>query len=214
MNAKEAFIMPEQSTKPKGKLGEFFSRFQYNAPVILTFTLLSFLTLVLGKLTGGASTDTFFCVYRTRLLDPLMYIRMITHVLGHVDYNHFISNFTVILLVGPMLEEKYGSKQLLEMIALTALVTGLIQVLFFPGTALLGASGIAFMLILLSSFANYRKGHIPITLILVAIIYLSGEIVNGLFQKDHISQMAHIIGGICGCVFGWFISRKGADDAA
>ncbi len=205
--------MSEQSPKANGKLGAFFAHFQYNAPVILTFTLLSFLSLVLGRITHGASTDTFFCVYRSRLLDPLMYIRMFTHVLGHADYDHFIGNFTVILLVGPMLEEKYGSKQLLEMITVTAFVTGLIQVMFFPSTALLGASGIAFMLILLSSFANYQKGRIPITLILVAIIYLSGEIVDGLFQKDNISQMGHIIGGICGCVFGWFISRKSAESA-
>lgn len=201
------------SEQPKSKVGAFFARFQYNAPVILTFTLLSFLSLVLGWITKGASTDKLFCVYRSRLFDPMMYIRMFTHILGHADYNHFIGNFTVILLVGPMLEEKYGSKQLLEMIAVTAFVTGFIQVIFFPGTALLGASGIAFMLILLSSFANYQKGRIPITLILVAIIYLSGEIVDGLFQKDNISQMGHIIGGICGCVFGWFISRKNEDGA-
>ncbi len=191
------------------KIGAFFARLQYNAPVILTFTLISFVSLLLGWITNGASTETVFAVYRTRLLDPMMYIRMFTHVLGHRDYSHFINNFTIILLVGPMLEEKYGSRQLLKMIAVTALVTGLIQVIFFPGTGLLGASGIAFMLILLSSFANYQKGRIPITLILVALIYLSGEIIDGLFQKDNISQMGHIIGGICGCVFGWFISRKG-----
>ncbi len=201
------------SEQPKSKVGTLFARFQYNAPVILTFTLLSFLTLVLGRITKGASTDTLFCVYRSRLFDPMMYIRMFTHILGHADYNHFLGNFTVILLVGPMLEEKYGSKQLLEMIVVTAFVTGLVQVLFFPGTALLGASGIAFMLILLSSFANYQKGRIPITLVLVAIIYLSGEIMDGLFQKDNISQMGHIIGGICGCVFGWFISRKNSEGA-
>ncbi len=196
------------------KIAAFFAKFQYNAPVILTFTLFSFISLLLGWITGGATTDFLFRIYRSRLLDPMMYVRMFTYVLGHADYAHFISNFTIILLVGPMLEEKYGSKQLLEMMTVTALVTGLIQVIFFPGTALLGASGIAFMLILLSSFANYEKGRIPITLILVALIYLSGEIIDGLFQKDNISQMGHIIGGICGCVFGWFITKTSHSEAA
>ena len=74
-------------------------------------------------------------------------------------------------------------------------------------TGLLGASGVAFMLILLSSFANYQRGRIPLTLILVAVIYLSGEIIDGLTQQDDISHLTHIIGGICGTVFGWAITK-------
>ena len=66
------------------------------------------------------------------------------------------------------------------------------------------------MLILLSSFANYQKGRIPITLILVAVIYLSGEIIDGLTKSDNISHLGHIIGGICGTAFGWAISKPRA----
>ena len=86
----------------------------------------------------------------------------------------------------------------------------LINVIFFPGVALLGASGVAFMMILLSSFANSGSGEIPLTLIFVAVLYLGTEIINGLFAQDNISQMAHIIGGLCGCGFGWLISGKKA----
>lgn len=182
---------------------------KYNSPVTLTFTLLSLAAVAAGWLTGGASTGLLFSVYRAPLADPLFYLRMFTHVLGHADMSHFMGNFTVILLVGPMLEEKYGGKRLLLMIAFTAFATGLINVIFFPGTALLGASGVAFMMILLSSFANSGSGEIPLTLIFVAVLYLGTEIVNGIFARDNISQMAHIIGGLCGCAFGWAVcSRK------
>ncbi|MCM1577210.1 MAG: rhomboid family intramembrane serine protease, partial [Ruminococcus sp.] len=157
---------------------------------------------------GGRSTSLLFSVYRSPLSDPLTYLRLFTHVLGHSGISHYMGNFTVILLVGPMLEEKYGGKRLLSMIAFTAAVTGLINMIFFPGTALLGASGIAFMMILLSSYANSRSGEIPLTLIFVAVLYLGAEILNGIFAADNISQMAHIIGGICGGVFGWLISKK------
>jgi len=58
--------------------------------------------------------------------------------------------------------------------AVTALVTGLVQFIFFPHSALLGASGIVFMMIVLSSFTESRGGGIPITLILVVIFYLGG----------------------------------------
>lgn len=181
----------------------------YNSPVILSFTLLSLVVVILGFITGGAVTQAAFTIYRTRLSDPMFYLRLFTHVLGHADFSHFMGNFTIILLVGPMLEEKYGGKRLLMMIAFTALVTGLINVIFFPATGLLGASGIAFMMILLSSFANSKSGELPLTLIFVAVLYLGTEIINGIFAADNISQMAHIIGGGCGCVFGWFIGRKG-----
>ncbi len=187
---------------------KFFARLQYNSPVILTMTLLSAAALLLNYLTGGWTNRAIFSVYRSGWLNPMTYIRMFTYVLGHANYSHFFGNYMMILLAGPMLEEKYGSKALLKMIAVTAFITALIQIIFFPSHALLGASGILFMMILLSSFSNLQKGRIPITLILVAVIYLSGEIIDGVIHpNDGVSQLAHIIGGLCGTVFGWAITK-------
>ncbi|MBR6107485.1 MAG: rhomboid family intramembrane serine protease [Oscillospiraceae bacterium] len=189
-------------------LKKLLGKFQYNAPVILTYSLLALCTLVLNYITNGWTNRYLFSVYRTKFYSPMQWFRSFSYVLGHANYAHFINNFTVILLVGPMLEEKYGSKPLMKMMAVTAFVTGLIQVIFFPRVALLGASGIAFMLILLSSFANFRRGKIPVTLILVALIFLSGEIISGIRNPhDNISQMGHIAGGICGTLFGWAITK-------
>lgn len=187
-----------------------FPKITYNSPVTLTFALLALGATLLIQFIGQSAAVRFFSVYRAPLSDPLFYLRMFTHVLGHSDMSHFMGNFTVILLVGPMLEEKYGGKRLLIMIIFTAFITGLINVIFFPGMALLGASGIAFMMILLSSFANSGSGEIPLTLICVAVLYLGTEVLNGLFAHDNISQMAHIIGGVCGCAFGWLICNKKA----
>ena len=186
---------------------KLFAKFQYNSPVILTMTLISAIALLLNFITRGWTNKYIFSVYASGWTNPMTYLRLFTHVLGHADYSHFLGNFMYILLLGPIMEEKYGSKLLLKMIALTALVTGLLQIIIFKG-ALLGASGIVFMLILLSSFANYKKGSIPITLILVAILYLSGQIINAVIHpNDGISQMAHIVGGICGTAFGWALAK-------
>lgn len=180
----------------------------YNSPVTLSFTLLAFAATLAGLITGGKATMALFSVYRSSMISPLFYVRLFGHVLGHADMAHFMGNFTLILLVGPMLEEKYGKDRLLLMILFTALVTGIINIVFFPQTALLGASGIAFMMILLSSYANSREGEIPLTLIFVAVLYLGSEIIDGIFAHDNISQMGHIIGGICGGAFGWLICNK------
>ena len=178
-------------------------RVQYNAPVVLTFALLSLGALALGAVTGGRTTQLLFSVYRSSFADPFTYARMVCHVLGHAGYAHYMGNMMLLLVVGPPLEEKYGSSRLLFCIAVTALVSGLVQFFFFPGTALLGASGIVFMMIVLSSLAGMRSGSIPLTLILVVVLYLGGELVDAATVQDNISQLTHIVGGLCGAGLGF-----------
>ena len=162
---------------------------------------------MLGKLTGGWTTVKLFSVYRSSPTDLLTYPRFVLHVLGHSSYSHYIGNIMMILVIGPALEERYGSKPLFWAIFLTALVSGMIQWLFFPGTALLGASGIVFMMIVMSSLAGMKNGCIPLTLILVLVLYIGGEIVDGVTLKDNVSQLTHIVGGICGAVLGLSMRR-------
>ena len=181
---------------------------RFNAPVILSFALLSLLALVLGTLTNDATTYRFFSVYRSSLSDPLTYVRFFGHVLGHAGYEHYMGNMLLLLLVGPGIEEKYGHKTMALCITITALVTGLVQFIFFPTTVLLGASGVVFMMIVLSSFTEMGKEGIPITLILVVIFYLGGELMDGLTTSDNVSQLTHIVGGLCGLVFGFSIKRR------
>ena len=114
-----------------------------------------------------------------------------------------IGNMLMLLVVGPPCEARYGSGRLgLAMLA-TALVSGLLHWALFPGTALLGASGIVFMLIILSSFAGAGRGELPLTLLLVLVLYLGGELVSMLTVRDNISHLSHILGGLCGAGFGF-----------
>ena len=177
-------------------------KIQYNSPVVLDFALLALAALILGKATGGWLTAKLFCVYRSPLTDLLTYPRFFLHVLGHSG------NILMILVIGPQLEERYGSRDLLISMAVTAFVTGLVQWLFFPGTALMGASGIVFMMILMASMGGGRSGGIPLTLILVALFYIGGEVAAALTAADDISQLSHIIGGICGGVPGIALEKR------
>ena len=182
-------------------------RLQYNSPVVLSFALLSLLVLWLHHWTGGKSTAALFSVYRSSWRDPGTYPRFLLHVLGHANYSHLLHNMMMILVIGPPLEEKYGSRPLLWAMAVTALVSGMVHWLFFPGTALMGASGIVFMMIAMSSLSGMRDGCIPLTLILVLALYLGGEIVDGITLADNVSQLTHIIGGVCGAFLGISMRR-------
>lgn len=100
----------------------------------------------------GLTNELLFSVYRSSLVNPLTYLRFI----GHANFEHFIGNFMMILVVGSLLEEKYDSKKILVIMLAIALVTGLVNFIFFLHTQLLGASGIVFTFILLSSMTSLR----------------------------------------------------------
>ena len=180
----------------------------FNAPAILTFALACVVVQVLNVLTHGESNRVLFSTYRSSLINPLTWLRCVTHVLGHADYAHYISNIMLMLVIGTTLEDKYGSRKLFFCILVTALVSGLVQVFFFPATALLGASGIVFMMIVLSSLSGMKNGSIPLTLILVVVLYLGGELWDAITVRDNVSQLTHIVGGVCGMFFGFTLRGR------
>ncbi len=180
----------------------------FNAPVVLGFAFICLIALVLGMFTGGASTEAVFMTYHSSLLSPMTYVRFFTHVLGHMDWAHFIGNMSYILLLGPMLEEKHGTFRMVGIIMVTAFVTGLINYIFFTHVSLCGASGVVFAFILLTSFTNFKEGEIPLTFILVAVIYLGQQIFEGLTIRDNVSNLSHIIGGIVGAICGYLLNMK------
>jgi membrane associated rhomboid family serine protease len=187
-------------------------RITYNAPVVLTFTLLAVLVYAIP----GSSEDflnpnsfrSWFVAY-PKLGEPFgarSYVGLFTHILGHAGWEHLLGNFMLILLIGPILEERHGSVPLLVMILITALVTGIANVLL-SSHVLVGASGVVFMMILLASTANIRQGEIPLTFIAVALVYLGGELYRAFKADDGISHMAHLVGGLVGAGFGFLGAR-------
>lgn len=183
-------------------------KIQYDSPVVLTFALISLAALLINGWTDGWSNTALFSVYRSSLADPLTYVRMLCHVLGHADFTHFVSNICLFLVLGPIVERHYGSINILVSIVITALVSGIVHFVFFPGVSLLGASGIVFMLIFLASVSGFKRGTVPVSLILVAILYLGQEIYAMVYLKDSISQLTHIIGGMCGIICGVCMSGR------
>lgn len=185
-------------------------RITFNSPVILGFVFISLAVMVVNYFTLGASNELLFMTYHSPLTSPLTYVRFFTHVLGHAGWSHYIGNMMYVLLLGPMLEEKYGSAKILEVILITALVTALVNYFLFPGVALCGASGVVFAFILLTSFTSFREGEIPLTVILVAVVFIGQQVYEGIFLQDNISNLSHIAGGIIGAVIGYQLNRKSA----
>ncbi len=183
-------------------------KISYNAPITLTFVIICFVATILGVITRDAVTRVLFMTYRDSLANPMTYLRLFTHIFGHSGWSHFIGNASYLLLLGPLLEEKYGAKGILMVMGITSVVTALVNFLLFPNTGLCGASGVVFAFILLASFTGFKEGELPMTFILVAIIFLGQQVVEGVALRDNISNMAHIVGGIVGAASGYFLNKK------
>ncbi len=183
-------------------------KIEYDSPVILTFAVCSLLALFINALTGGAANRALFSVYRSSLSSPLFYVRLVCHVLGHAGFTHFFGNMSLLLIIGPNIERRYGSVNLLMSIVFTAAVSGVIHCVVSADTALLGASGIVFMCIFLSTVDGIGEGKLSLSFLLVAMIYFGQAIYEGIFSSDSVSQLTHIVGGLCGIGCGLFVRYR------
>lgn len=94
------------------------------------------------------------------------------------------------------------------MSVLTAILTALVHIIFWDHR-LIGASGIVFMMIVLSSMVDLRSKEIPLTFILIVLLYIGQEVVRS-FGEDQVSQFAHIAGGVFGTIFGFMYRSSGS----
>ena len=173
---------------------------QYNSVLIITYFIISFIVLILNYISHDKLNKALFSSYRSSLLNPLTYIRLFTHSIGHNGWSHFMNNFLYILLIGPMMEEKFGTINLLLMMVITSGIIGIFNSIFSK-KRILGASGIVYMLITLSSAVNIEDGKIPLTLILICVFYIVNEVFKMLFKKDNVSHGSHLLGALCGVLF-------------
>lgn len=179
-------------------------KLKYNAPVTLTFALICTAVVAADQYLVPGLIDGLFTAEGTMSFDPgyiPAYARVFSYPFGHIGWDHLLSNMTLILLLGPILEERFGSGSLVLMMFITSVVNGLINAFFFP-TELVGSSGLVFMMIVLASFTNIRKGEIPLTFLVIVGLYIAREVFSA-FKTDDISQISHIVGGACGSIFGF-----------
>ncbi len=180
----------------------------FNAPVVLGIVSVSLVATISNYVSGGGIGRLLFSTYRASLISPMTWLRAFTHIFGHADWAHFVGNMSYLLLLGPMLEEKYSSATLAGVTAVTAFATSLVNFVLFPNVALCGASGVVFAFILLSSFTSFRQGEVPLTFILVAVFFIGQQLLEGIFARDNISNIAHIVGGIIGGFLGYQFNVK------
>lgn len=178
----------------------------FNAPVTIIFLVLMLAATIGNYLTLGVVNQIFSCK-PVLSYNPMIVLGYFTHIFCHANMEHFFGNAIFLLLLMPLLEEKYGSLTLIGMIAITALITAILNAMFLS-TGIVGASGIVFMCIIMSSLTMCKAGEIPFTFILVFVCYVGKEVVSGLLIADNVSRFGHIIGGCSGAILGKLFGRE------
>ena len=177
------------------------------APLTFTFAIVSLLALLANILMDGR-LHAMFNAYFTAFTDPYMYARLLSKAFMHADLLHYMRNFSAILILGPIVERRYGSPRLLLMMAATSFITGFIHVSFTRDVMLMGASGVTYMLIILACFVNVRRRRVPLAALVVGLFYLATEFWNALTLNDNIAHLSHAIAVLCGLGFGYLMAGK------
>ncbi len=180
-------------------------RITFNAPFTLIFSLLAVVFYFLFQ-TNGHIPRIFLLQGDFQISSWQWYVSLIGYTLGHGSIPHLIGNISILLLLGPFIEKRYGTRRVFMMVSITGMVTALVHILFWDHS-LIGASGIVFMMIVLSSLVDIRGNEIPLTFILIVVLFIGQELLTA-FADDQISQFAHISGGVIGAVFGFIYKGR------
>jgi len=188
---------------------------RYNAPVTFSFALICILVMLLDQYVFPGFVGAYLSAPGAdfNASQPAHYFAILLYVFGHESWTHLWNNFLFLLLLGPILEEKYTPRPLLMMLFSTALVTGIFNILM-KQPPLVGASSLVFMMIMLVSFARTKAGDIPVSFILIFVLFLLAELTRGAQNTNPaVSNMAHILGGVCGTIFGFLKMAAGGNGA-
>lgn len=179
----------------------------FDAPCALIFSMVSLLIFLLSR-ELLPSLNAFFSAPGAQgsavafdWLNPLQYARLLFHVLGNTSWSVFASDLAFILLLGPQLEQRFGSLVIALMMTVTALVSGILNAAF-SSSLLMGATGIAFMMILLAAFTTIDKAAIPLSFFCAAVLFLFRELYYAI-DTASLSNFAHLAGGLAGSSLGF-----------
>lgn len=197
-------------------------RLTYDFPVTVTFVLAALLVFVLDSFVfkGKLMSSAFVCHGAKTAEIPFNFkspgniAGLILYVLGNRDWNMLFSNLILILFLGQILEERYGSLMLGIMTFISTLVGGVLTACIST-VPLTGAGSLVFMMLVLVSLTELTKKRIPVYCLTAFILYLAfsfyrnSEGIKGAdFLQKNVGVLVELIGGITGSIFGFLVSPK------
>ena len=191
----------------------------YDAPVTLSFVIICALFFllnnfvikndVLGKVLASPTTQAGALPFIVK--QPLSYLRLLLYIFGAGSGpvsagagSVLITNLILIMLLGPAMEERYGSVIIGIMIFVSALFAGVLNACFCADS-LVGAVPVVCMMIFLNAFMSFSKKTFPLSFAAVIVLFVFLEIFSG---AGAVKIIICIAGGLCGSLFAFLTSPK------
>ncbi len=142
---------------------------------------------------------------------PLEIWRYFTSSFIHANYSHLISNMFALFIFGLVLEGLVGSWNFLKVYFLSSFIGG-IGFILFNGDAVYGVGASAAITGVIGALAVLRPKlilyfYVPMPMIILALIYLTNDILGLFHSTSNIGYGAHIFGFMAGALWG-YINRK------
>jgi len=189
----------------------------YDAPVTLTFVIVSaiifLLNMLLAKSGKVAGFEKIFASPTSQAgvlpfipSAPLSYVRLLFYIFGAAagGASLLFTNLILIMLLGPAMEERYGSVIIGIMIFVSALFAGVLNACFCE-TSLVGAVPLVSMMIFLNAFMSFSKKKFPLSFAAVMVLFVLLQIFSG---AGAVQIIICIAGGLCGSLFAFLTSPK------
>lgn len=189
-------------------------KFHYDSPVMLSFAFITLIIFVLDTFALKGKLKEMWLVTPTAaggqfpfaFSDFRSILRLFVHVFGYSQNEILICNLIFILLLGPQMEERYGSVIIGIMIFVSSLFSGVLNACFCKN-AVCGAEPVVFMLILLWTMMQLSRSKISASAIAVIALFIAMLI----FRKNPNGVVGVAViaaGGLCGSLFAFLTSPK------
>ncbi len=198
-------------------------KLSYDAPVTLTFVIVCAVIFLINMLLakGGkadglqkllssptAQSGTLPFIVKS----PVSYLRLLLYMFGSSGAGTGVAggasvlftNLILIMLLGPAMEERYGSVIIGIMIFVSALFAGVLNACFCE-TSLVGAVPLVSMMIFLNAFMSFSKKKFPLSFAAVMVLFVLLQIFSG---AGAVQIIICIAGGLCGSLFAFLTSPK------
>jgi membrane associated rhomboid family serine protease len=165
---------------------------------------------ILQLILGSRFTDLLTLSMGTLLSHPW---GIITSIFLHGGFMHLFFNMLVLFFFGPLLERRIGSKSFLALFFGSGIIAGLAQVMVFPASAVIGASGAIFgilgALTVLMPDLKIILYFVPVKMVYATILFAILDLLPVLTgTADGVAHIAHLAGLAVGLAAGFWYRQK------
>ena len=187
-------------------------KFSYDSPVALSFAIITVLVYLLNTLVLKGKIDSFFYAptaasgeFAFNFKEAASYLRLVLYQFGYFDLYFLFRDLIIILLLGQILEERYGSVIMGLMMFFSSLFSGVLNACFCTGK-IYGAASIVIMMVFLNTLTSISKKNVSILSVATIALVVCSEF----FTKSHgfLGVIVSVAGGLCGSLFAFLASPK------